>query len=63
LPVPHKPQELGVPLQEASPDDAPPVLEAKRESFFFNFLEPHAGQAAPFARLDRTRISLSFPHS
>jgi hypothetical protein len=59
LPVPHKPQDFGVPVQEGS---APPALEAKTESFFDNLVEPQCGQGVPAQSLERTRISLSLLH-
>jgi hypothetical protein len=59
--VPHIPQELGWPVQ-AAPSEASPPLEAKSDNFLVNFLAPHSGQAVPSQRLDRTRISESFPH-
>jgi hypothetical protein len=61
LPVPHRPQELGTPLQEAS-EPAPLALEANTESFFESLVEPQSGQGVPSQLLERTRISLSFLH-
>jgi hypothetical protein len=60
--VPHRPHEPELPLQEAASDDSPPALEAKTDNFFVNLVAPHLGQAVPFQRLERTRISLSAPH-
>jgi hypothetical protein len=40
----------------------PPLAEAKVENFFSSFAEPHWGHFAPFQSLERTSISLSFPH-
>jgi len=60
--VPHIPHEPGLPLQESPAEDPPATLEAKTDSFFFNFLAPQLGQAVPCQRLDRTSTSLSFPH-
>ena len=62
LPVPHIPQELGVPLHEAPSEDAPPTLDAKTDNFFVNRFAPHLGQAVPCQLLERTRTSLSAPH-
>ncbi|MGA2176793.1 MAG: hypothetical protein ABSH38_17590 [Verrucomicrobiota bacterium] len=59
--MPHIPQEPGLPLQEAGSEESPPV-EAKTDSFFVNFFDPHFGQGVPAHRLERTRISLSAPH-
>jgi hypothetical protein len=56
------PHELGVPLHEEPSDEAPPMFDANTESFFFNRVAPHLGQAVPCQRLERTRISLSAPH-
>jgi hypothetical protein len=61
LPVPHRPQEVGVPLQEGS-EPPPLALEAKTESFFDSLVEPQLGQGVPSQLLERTRISLSFLH-
>jgi hypothetical protein len=55
------PQEPGLPEHPAGSEDSPPP-EAKTESFFTNFFDPHFGQAVPFHLLVRTRISLSVPH-
>jgi hypothetical protein len=61
--VPHIPHELGLPEQEAGSEDSPPLtLEAKTESFFDSFVEPHFGQAVPSQRRERTSSSLSVPH-
>jgi len=46
--VPQRPQELGVPVQDAASDDSSPPPEANRDSFFDNRLEPHFGQEVPF---------------
>jgi hypothetical protein len=61
LPVPHKPQEVGWPVQAASAAP-PPVLEAKVESFFVSLFEPHFGQGVPSHCEERTSTSLSCPH-
>jgi hypothetical protein len=34
--------------------------DAKTDSFFTSFVEPHLGHFVPFHSLERTRISLSF---
>ena len=60
--MPQRPQELGLPVQDAASEESTPPLEAKTDSFLFNRLDPHFGQAVPSQRLDRTRISESFPH-
>jgi hypothetical protein len=57
LPVPHMPQEPGVPVQEGS---SPLTLEANTESFFASFVEPQCGHWVPSQRVERTSISLSF---
>jgi hypothetical protein len=54
------PQELGVPVQDASASEPP--ADAKVDSFLVNFVEPHFGHSAPFQLLERTRISLSASH-
>ena len=59
--MPHMPQELGLPEHDGA-DSSPPLLEAKTESFFCNFFEPHFGQGVPSHLLERTKISESFPH-
>jgi hypothetical protein len=56
------PQEPGLPLHEAGPDDSPPVPEAKTDSFLASLVEPHLGQGVPFQRLERISSSLSAPH-
>ncbi len=61
LPVPHNPQERGVPVQAGSAP-APPALDAKTESFFASLVEPQCGHWVPSQRVERTRISLSFRH-
>jgi hypothetical protein len=61
-PVPHIPQERGLPLQAAASEELPPALEANTDSFFVNRLDPHLGQGVPVHLLERTRISLSTPH-
>jgi hypothetical protein len=60
--VPHIPQELGLPVQDAPSDASSPPLEAKSDNFLLNRLDPHLGQAVPSQRLERTRISESTPH-
>lgn len=61
LPVPHMPQEEGLPVQAGSAP-APATLEAKVENFFDNRAEPHFGQGVPSHWVERTWISESFPH-
>jgi len=61
LPVPHIPQELGIP-EQATPVSPAPVLAAKVENFLFNFAEPQCGQIVPSQWLERTKISLSRSH-
>jgi len=39
--------------------DAGLPLDAKTESFFFNFTEPQCGHLVPFHSLERTSTSLS----
>ena len=39
------------------------TLDAKTDSFLSSFFEPQCGQAVPFQREERTRISLSFLQS
>lgn len=56
------PHDRGFPLQEGGSDPSPPPADAKTESFFFNFFDPHLGQGVPAHLLERTRISLSAPH-
>jgi hypothetical protein len=57
-PVPHMPQELGLPVQEGASAASPP-LDAKTESFFSSLVEPQSGHGVPFQSADRTRTSLS----
>jgi len=45
--VPQRPQEVGVPVQEAASAESSPPPEAKRDIFFANRFEPHFGQAVP----------------
>jgi hypothetical protein len=45
--VPQRPQELGVPVQDAASDESSPPAEAKSDIFFANRLEPHFGQEVP----------------
>jgi hypothetical protein len=54
------PHELGFPVQAGASSE--PLLEAKTDSFFDSFVEPQAGHLVPFQSLERTRISLCFPH-
>jgi hypothetical protein len=56
--MPHDP---GFPEHEGS-GPPPPVVEANRENFFFIFFDPQAGHVALLTVLERTSISLSFPH-
>jgi len=60
--VPQRPQELGVPVQEAPSEESSLPPEAKRDIFFDSRFEPHFGQAVPSQRLERTRTSESAPH-
>jgi hypothetical protein len=46
-PVPQRPQELGVPVQDAASEESSLPAEAKRDIFLANRLEPHFGQAVP----------------
>lgn len=50
------------PLSQEEASLPPALAEAKTENFFSSFVEPHCGHLAPFQLLERTRISLSFPH-
>ena len=61
-PVPHIPQERGLPLQAAASAESPPLAEANTDKFFFSRFDPHLGQGVPVHLLERTRISLSVPH-
>ena len=61
LPVPHKPQERGCPVQAGSAG-SPATLEAKTESFFTSRVDPQRGHSVPSQLLERTRTSLSAPH-
>ena len=56
------PQELGLPEQESAAELSPAVLDAKTESFFASFFEPHLGHGVPSQRLERMSSSLSVPH-
>jgi hypothetical protein len=60
-PVPHIPQEPGLPEQEGS---APPsaLEDANTESFFVKATDPQCGHFVPFQSLERTSTSLSFSH-
>jgi hypothetical protein len=60
LPVPHIPQELGVPVHDGSA--ALPPLDANKENFFESLVEPQLGHLVPFQSFERTRISLSLAH-
>jgi hypothetical protein len=60
LPVPHNPQDLGLPVH-TGPSSAPPE-DANTENFFSSFFDPQCGQAVAFDLLERTSTSLSFPH-
>lgn len=62
LPVPHIPQEWGVPVQEGSDAPAPPVLDANVENFFDSRVELQCGHLVPSHWLERTSTSLSFWH-
>jgi hypothetical protein len=61
-PVPHIPQERGLPLQAAASEESPPPLEANTDNFFVTRFDPHLGQGVPVHLLERTRTSLSAPH-
>jgi len=57
------PQELGTPEQPGAAAVLPPaLLDANVENFFSSFVEPQCGHFVPSQLLERTRISLSFPH-
>jgi hypothetical protein len=60
LPVPHKPHELGRPVQAgaSSPEALP---EANTESFLLSFVDPQCGHSVPCQLTERTSTSLSFP--
>ena len=58
LPVPHMPQERGLPEQVGA-SCAAPFVEANTESFFSSFTDPQRGHFVPSHALERTRISLS----
>ncbi len=45
--MPQRPQELGVPVQDAVSDESSPPPEANRDIFLANRLEPHFGQEVP----------------
>jgi hypothetical protein len=60
--VPQAQQELGWVVQAAGVGPLPGTLEANTENFFVRRVEPHLGQAVPFERWARTRISLSASH-
>lgn len=63
-PVPQRPQERGWPVQAgASPPSSPATEEAKVESFFVRWTEPHAGQGVPCHFVERNSTSLSRPQS
>jgi hypothetical protein len=53
---------LGWPEQTGSAAVPPAAVDAKEESCFVSFVEPHFGHWAPFHRAERTRISESAPH-
>jgi hypothetical protein len=59
--VPHRPQELGLPVQDG-PSVALPVEEANTDNFLESFGEPQCGHFVPFHSFERTSISLSFSH-
>jgi hypothetical protein len=61
LPVPHSPQEEGVPLQEGGAESAAPDVDAKTENFLVSRVDPHWGQGVPSHSVDRTNTSESFP--
>jgi hypothetical protein len=58
-PVPHIPQELGVPVHEGAGAESALPLDANTENFFVSFGEPQSGHLVPFQSLDRTNTSLS----
>jgi len=60
LPVPHNPHDFGWPVHTGA-SSAPP-LDANTDSFLLNFVEPQCGHAVPSHFVERTSISLSFPH-
>jgi hypothetical protein len=60
--VPHRPQELGLPVQDALSEVSSPPLEANTDNFLVNRLDPHFGQEVPSQWLERTSTSDSFPH-
>jgi hypothetical protein len=61
-PVPHIPQERGLPLHVGAGAGASPLFEANTESFFASFVEPQCGHRVPSHLLDRTSTSLSRLH-
>jgi hypothetical protein len=62
LPVPHMPQDRGVPVHDGASLLALAVEEAKTENFLDSFVEPQRGHWVPAQSLERTRISLSCSH-
>jgi hypothetical protein len=62
LPVPHIPQERGLPLQSFADALFPAVLDAKTDNFFCRLVFPQLGQGVPSHLLDRTSTSLSLSH-
>lgn len=66
FPVPQRPQELGVPEQDApaSAPGLPPATDAaKVENFLERCWDPHLGQEVPVQLDERTRISESEPQA
>jgi hypothetical protein len=61
LPVPHIPQEWGVP-EQVGPSASLPPPDANTENFFASFAEPQCGHFVPSQLLERTSSSLSFSH-
>jgi hypothetical protein len=61
LPVPQRPHDLGTPEHDGALS-CPLTDDAKVESRFVNFFDPHFGQGVPCQVLERTKISLSAPH-
>jgi hypothetical protein len=57
---PQEPDE--VEQAGASPPSVPPPADANTESFLVKRVDPQQGHGVPFHLLDRTRISVSFPH-
>ena len=56
------PQEWELPVQEGASPLPPTTEEANTENFLVSFAELQCGHFVPSQLLERTRISLSFPH-